>query len=522
MNAHVTSAPGENFMKKLPFVLAALFVALVLLTSPGWAGQQPSASSPQLTKQQEKAKADIKLGDVAGKNHAIKEAIADYKSAISADPENQDAHSKFVQTLLFPPSPPAKKQAEANRNAKKQLTREQQAALTAKENAKQKRAAAKEKKARDKRVAKAISTYDHWIKKNPREPMFYWGKAQVFEYQNNNAEARDLLHKAIAVDPSCAPAYADLSDLAAVDGDVAEQRQDAEKALALDPKDASGVFWNYALTYLTTDPVKYRQIVEDRISKYPDGLEYLLYMAAENAPSRQDEESVLEQLYKTYGPHSAHPSDNINGVMPELFNLYAETDPTKALHFAEQMQKDEAEAQAKKAAADKANDKSGATKKAEAKPAKPFWQTVADFEKSVIDAHSRIAQKKYSEAQALLAKNAIKPEGEFDPFGGIDQTPYELANAEALAGSGQTQKAYDSVKTALLPQPDDSLEAALISYGAKLGKTPAQVREDVWRTREAKAKPFAPFDLKQYVTNKDVKLADYRGRAVLVNFWFPG
>ena len=71
-------------MKKFPFVLAALFVALVLLTSSAWAGQQTSASSPQLTKQQEKAKADIQLGDLALKNHATTEAIADYKTAIEA------------------------------------------------------------------------------------------------------------------------------------------------------------------------------------------------------------------------------------------------------------------------------------------------------------------------------------------------------------------------------------------------------------------------------------------------------
>ena len=122
----------------------------------------------------------------------------------------------------------------------------------------------------------------------------------------------------------------------------------------------------------------------------------------------------------------------------------------------------------------------------------------------------------------MLAKNELKPKNDYDPLGTIDKTPDELTEAQALAASGQTEKAYDSIKTALLPEPEDTLEAALVSYGGKLGKTPAQVHEDVWQTRDAKAKPFTPFDLKQYVTNKDVKLADFRGRVVLVNFWYPG
>lgn len=122
----------------------------------------------------------------------------------------------------------------------------------------------------------------------------------------------------------------------------------------------------------------------------------------------------------------------------------------------------------------------------------------------------------------MLAKNDLKPTKEYDPLSGVEQTQYELAQAEAFSGSGDNQKAYDTIKTALLPRPDRSLEAALDSYGAKLGKTARQVDDDIWQSRESKAKAMTPFDLKQYVTDKEVRLADYRGQVVLVNFWFPG
>jgi hypothetical protein len=122
----------------------------------------------------------------------------------------------------------------------------------------------------------------------------------------------------------------------------------------------------------------------------------------------------------------------------------------------------------------------------------------------------------------LLQKNKLSPKGGFGPLSGVSQTPYELEKAQALAATGNLQEAYTSLKTALLAQPDAAIDAALMACGKRLGKSPAQIREDVWITRETKAKFMKPFELKQYVTNKEVKLADFRGHVTLVNFWFPG
>jgi tetratricopeptide (TPR) repeat protein len=506
-------------VKKLTFapIAITLCLAAAVVAGPARAAQNSKPSNPALASAKQQAEADIKIGDLAYKNGNEDEAIADYKAAIEADPGNVDAHTKFIRVTMaksFAFLTPKKIKA-----AKKKPTKEQQ-------EAKQKKAEAKRAQMSSKLANKLLVTYDNWIKKNPQQAMFYWGKAQFFEYRNKNADARALLQKAISIDPSCAPAWADLSDLAATDGDVATQRQDAEKALALDPKDDSGVFWNYALTYLSADPAKYRQVVENRAAKYPDGLEYLLDLAAENALTVTQEEVDYEKLYQIYGPKSAKPSDDVTYIMVDLFNLYAKTAPAKALTFAQQMQKDQAAELAKKAAADKQNaaktkDAKNA-KNANAKPPKAFWESVVDFQKTIVDAQSLIAQEKYADAQALLDKSALKPKNDFDPLSGVDQIPYDLTKAQALAGSADNQKAYDTIKTALLPQPDESLKAALVTYGAKLGKSPQQVDQDLWQSRESKAKAMTPFDLKRYVTGKEVKLADFRGQIVLVNFWFPG
>ncbi|MGB6485176.1 MAG: hypothetical protein WBE86_16990 [Candidatus Acidiferrales bacterium] len=499
-------------MKNLSVALATALLCFGTMAPihRAWAGQNAKSSSVAPTSAQQRAEADIKIGDLANENGNEDEAIADYKAAIEADPGIRDAHQKLFQAYrqkAYAFLTPKKIKA-----AKKKPTKAQQ-------QAKQEEAQARQKKLEAKLENSLLVTYDKWIKKNLRQPMFYWGKAQILEDQDKNAEAKSLLHQAIAIGPSCAPAYEDLSDFAATDGDVAAQRQYAEKALALDPKGSAGVFFNYALTYLSTDPPKFRQVVLDRVAKYPDGLEYLLVLVAQNAPSPTDEEAAYQKLYQLYGPKSADPSGDVSDVMVEAFNVYANTDPSRALSFAQQMQKDQAEELAKKAAAE-ANGKT--SKNSDAKGPKPLWQSITDFQGSLIGAQALISQKKYADAQALLAKNALKPKNDFDSLSGVDQTPYQLATAQALAGNGDTQKAYESVKTALLPQPDEALHGALLAYGAKLGKTPEQVDQDVWQARESKAKPMTPFALKQYVTGNEIKLADYRGQVVLVNFWFPG
>ena len=513
-------------MKNRPSSLSAIVLVFAFFVSPKslCARQQLSASSPPSAKQQARAKADIQLGDLALKKQDTRKAISDYKAAVFADSDNRVAHRKFIQTSIFSIDlwRPQKKKTDPRKNGKK-LTNEQEKAEKSRIQAEQKRLQTKWAKQHAKVKAQLLATYDKWIKKNPRNAMFYWGKGEVYAFHSEDEQARPWFQKAIAVNPSCAAAWASLSGSAYMFGDVSEQRRDAERALALDPQDRSGVFFLYALSYFASDPAKFNTIVENRAAKYPDeqNLDYLLMLVAENTPNPEEQQAAYEKIYALYGPLSARPSDDLDQIMPQLFNLYARNDAAKALRFAEKVAHDRGAARATKAAAEKAS-AANTSSKSTAEPQKPFWQMVADYQKNIVDVRLLIAEKKYADAEALLARNDLKPENDYDPLGQIDRTPYQLTKAEALAGAGQLQNAYDTVRAALLPKPDEALEAALVSYGVKLGKNPAQVRQDVWKAREAKAKPFTPFDLAQYVTDKDVKLADFRGHIVLVNFWYPG
>jgi thiol-disulfide isomerase/thioredoxin len=47
------------------------------------------------------------------------------------------------------------------------------------------------------------------------------------------------------------------------------------------------------------------------------------------------------------------------------------------------------------------------------------------------------------------------------------------------------------------------------------------VNEDLWSLLDSKAKPAAELDTTRFGDEKKITLADYRGKVVLLNFWYP-
>ena len=55
-----------------------------------------------------------------------------------------------------------------------------------------------------------------------------------------------------------------------------------------------------------------------------------------------------------------------------------------------------------------------------------------------------------------------------------------------------------------------------------MDRTPAQVTADLKARRDKQAKPAEEFDLENYLDGSKASLAKYRGKVVLLNFWYPG
>jgi hypothetical protein len=133
-------------------------------------------------------------------------------------------------------------------------------------------------------------------------------------------------------------------------------------------------------------------------------------------------------------------------------------------------------------------------------------------QETLLRAGSLVADSRFADALDLLAKTQ-RPSGSHG-------TTWTLLKAEAAAGSGHVDQAYAALLDTALP--DARVDAALLKYGTTLGKTQRDVDADVWGLRDARAKVAAAFELPSARDGSPVKLADYRGRVVLLAFWFPG
>ena len=103
----------------------------------------------------------------------------------------------------------------------------------------------------------------------------------------------------------------------------------------------------------------------------------------------------------------------------------------------------------------------------------------------------------------------------------MDQAPLAIARAAALEAAGNAAGAYADLSAAVAKTPTDALLAALTATGRALKKSPEDVAADLAALREAGAKPAPAFTLPDYPDRRNVSLADYRGKVVLINFWYP-
>ena len=134
--------------------------------------------------------------------------------------------------------------------------------------------------------------------------------------------------------------------------------------------------------------------------------------------------------------------------MRALFETYNLADPAKALALAEEQ--------------------------AKIYPRIRQWAQVVDYQKTLIAVQVLINEKKYTEAQEKLEKLAA-------PFG-LSQNSVEIAKANVQFGAGEPEMAYAALLKAAGRRPTVQMESAIRDLGTKVGKTPAQVNEDLWRS----------------------------------------
>jgi thiol-disulfide isomerase/thioredoxin len=324
--------------------------------------------------------------------------------------------------------------------------------------------------------------YESWLAKYPAKAPVEWGLGKVLlDIDPVLAEAH--LQKALTIEPRCAPAYRDLATLAFLRKQPEQRAEYLLKAKESAPGD-SAYAMAHAMAVYGTDKAAARPLLEDIQTRFPKdraAISALVYLSILSA-TPEERKGWLERLWTGFPGAQGR-----NSSMKQLFALYAKDYDPKALDLAREMVK--------------------------TYPADKEWPLELEAETQILQAHALVKAQKFADADALLGKLTLPVR--------MDALPYYVLKAEAM-GAGDPAKAYAALMEAAVPEPRDPIEAALKTYGARLGKTAAQVDDELWAQRYAKATPFKAFELTDYRTGKPVKLADYRGKVVLVNFWFPG
>jgi thiol-disulfide isomerase/thioredoxin len=408
------------------------------------------------------AKAKVDAAKAATKAKKFDEAVQNLREAIDADPGLIEAHES-MRTVI---------------------SQKVMAELAGPESPDRDKAA---KAAREESTKQLIAMYEGWLQKYPKQAAIPWMLSELNMYKDYDKVER-YAKQAVAVDPKFARAYQTLSLIEEARGDVKKRVDYLRVAAEADPTDPSWSFY-YAYSLKDSDPALHQKLAVQVAEKFPSSERgaQSLYWLGFDARKIEDKIMWLERLKASFAPEKYSWSES---GMSGLFDAYSKKDPAKALALAQEM-----------------------TTKITAAADLKSWQTNLAYQKALNEARALLNSEKPAEALAILDK-VQQPRY-------LDASPFHLMKAEAQAKTDKVQDAYDGLLKLMGGTPTDALHQGLLQYGGKLGKQPAAVTADMRALLEKNATPATDFKLPVYGTNKTASLADYRGKVVMVNWWYP-
>lgn len=344
-------------------------------------------------------------------------------------------------------------------------------------------AVAADYKNRDQVRARLRADYEALIRDNPNQAVFHAALARVL----GNPAGESEIRKALKLNPKLVPVWQDLSIALELKGDNAGSLRALEQAAAIAPDDPSPAFY-VVMKSRDIGPEEFRRRVLAFVAKWPThtrSSQALYWLGQDAARDAGDQIAIYERLRRDF-PFARFPwSEN---AMSDLFDLYADRDPSKALTLVEEL----------------AANESGKREPGD-------WREMRDFQRELVKARQLLDQNHPAEALALL--DNLKPYRRMQPVA------YHLYKAEAEAAAGQPQRAYDGLAKLAAADPRLPLLNALDSYAAKLNRKPA---DDLWTLRQADSKPAAELNLPRFDSASKATWQDFQGKVVLLNFWYPG
>jgi thiol-disulfide isomerase/thioredoxin len=330
--------------------------------------------------------------------------------------------------------------------------------------------------------------YAIWMKKYPKSAVVPYAIAKAY-LDEESPKAKPYLLKAVEVDPTFTEAWGGLWMDGERWGDFTASRGYLAKAAQSDPSNPNYAFY-YASSFRTVDAGKWLQMSLDVAKRFPNherGAQ-ALYWLGERSKEVADKLKYFKLLHDSYAPDKFNWSAS---GMSSYFNILLSEDPQEAIKLAGEMAKNE-------------------------KGEKKEWPDLISQAQTIAKAKAALDQKKGTEALEVLKLLKLSKYSSF-------KTNLALLKAQAEDLSGNTVAAYDSLMVVFAKNPTVSIKKAIEDYGGKLNKSASGIESDILAKLKTNAPIATPFiDLKHYLTPGSSSLADYKGKVVLLTYWFPG
>ncbi len=321
--------------------------------------------------------------------------------------------------------------------------------------------------------------YERLAREHPTRAVYQWALG-VLAAEPGQADV--FLRKALAIDPRLARAHFQLAKNADQRGDSNAQLEHLKAAVDSNP-DEPRYLVRLAWAQRKSDPVRFRELASQVVARFPTSpfaAEALNYLAAES--SGAERRAYFDRL------RAGYPADRFSYSASAMNELYAElTTPADALALAREM--------------------------AKALPANKTWPLRVTLQDAMARAQTLVAGRQFADALTAIEKTE-RPSGNHG-------ATWTLLKAEAAAGAGHHDQAYTTLVERAAAAPDARVDAALAKFAADRGTPPRDVDADVWKLRDTRAVAAAPFTFPSLRDGTPVQLADFRGRVVLVAFWYP-
>ena len=444
-------------------------LAILIIASGCFAatsGAQDVANDGSLSDAAAASKASYDEGERAFRDRNLADAVTHFRTAIEHDPNNTQAHQRFI--FAFQDLGRSEISAELDEAAR-------DAAMKA---------------AADESFESLLALYQEWSRESSDVAGYKWAIGQLYMYRDYD-KVRQYTNEAIAMDPDLADGYSTLALMADVSGDNDLELQLLKKAVETAPDSPDKAFY-YAMRLNQADPVLGRTKSLEVAERFPASERgaQSLYWLAYRTEEREEKTSLFERLRATYPPEEFSWSSS---GMSLLADLYSETQPAKALALAEQMV----------AATAEEPDGWDAT----------TWNARLTFQQDVIKGDQLIAEGEFQQAVELLQDTTIPRYTNANVF--------HETRARALDRAGQTVEAYEYLLRLAATEPTDRVWTALGSYAEKLGKDDKTIRAEIRDVLAADAEEIKDYTFERYDNGEQVSLSDFKGRVVLLNFWYP-